>query len=65
MLFAGARLGGCKFYRGIELCDTPGERWGHGAAMFNDNTMLIYGGYGHRYKNIYIHSMQLLLQKFR
>jgi hypothetical protein len=45
----GARLGGCKFYRGIELCDTPGERWGHGAAMFDDNTMLIYGGYGHRY----------------
>ncbi|KAG5189572.1 hypothetical protein JKP88DRAFT_259972 [Tribonema minus] len=48
LLHEGARLGGCKFYRGLEVCSTPGERWGQGAAAFDDGTMLIYGGYSHR-----------------
>lgn len=45
VLHPGARLGGCKYFRGEELCTVPSERWGHAAAMFDDNTMLIYGGY--------------------
>jgi len=30
---------------GRRKCETPSERWGHSAAMMNDTTMLIYGGY--------------------
>ena len=30
---------------GREICSAPSERWQHGAAMFNDSTMLIYGGF--------------------
>ncbi|CAM9413451.1 unnamed protein product, partial [Chrysoparadoxa australica] len=43
----GCLLGGCKFYRGQEICNLPSERYGHGAALFDDSTMLIYGGYSH------------------
>ncbi len=30
---------------GTEVCTAPGERWYHAAAMFDDKTMLIYGGF--------------------
>ena len=33
---------------GREVCPVPSERWQHGAAMFNDSTMLIYGGFSQR-----------------
>ena len=41
----GAWQGDCKMVRGQEICEAPSERWLHGAAMFNDSTMLIYGGF--------------------
>jgi len=48
VMHAGATHGGCSYYLGREICDVPYERWYHSAAMFNDSTMLIYGGYSHR-----------------
>ncbi|CAM9574615.1 unnamed protein product, partial [Discosporangium mesarthrocarpum] len=48
VIHEGARHGGCEFVRGTEICKTPTERWGHGAAMFDDGTMIVYGGYSHR-----------------
>jgi hypothetical protein len=47
VLHGGDRDGACKFMNGKSVCFTPSERWHHGAAMFDDNTMLIYGGFSH------------------
>jgi len=44
----GSWQGACKMVLGREICETPSERWLHGAAMFNDSTMLIYGGFSQR-----------------
>ena len=40
--------GGCRMVLGREICSVPAERWQHGTAMFNDSTMLIYGGFSQR-----------------
>jgi len=48
VLHPGDRDGACQFKNGREVCFTPGERWHHGAAMFDDDTMLIYGGFSHQ-----------------
>ena len=45
--------GGCKNFiegrRGTrEICTVPSERYFHGAARFNDSTMVIYGGFSNR-----------------
>jgi hypothetical protein len=45
LLHAGSRFGGCTSIQGEKICYVPGERWEHTAAMFNDDTMIIYGGY--------------------
>lgn len=29
-------------------CKVPSERWRQGAALFDDNTMIVYGGYSQR-----------------
>ena len=44
----GAIDGECKIVLGRTICTVPTERWLHGAAMFNDTTMLIYGGFSQR-----------------
>lgn len=44
----GAEDGECKIILGRLICTVPTERWLHGAAMFNDTTMLIYGGFSQR-----------------
>ncbi|KAH8092270.1 hypothetical protein JL720_5238 [Aureococcus anophagefferens] len=44
----GRDRGGCKYILGREICTHPSERWLHGAAMFLDSTMLIYGGFSQR-----------------
>lgn len=44
----GAWEGGCKNVMGREICEVPGARWLHGAAMFDDETMLIYGGFSQK-----------------
>mmetsp|Transcript_19480 Transcript_19480/g.56810 ORF Transcript_19480/g.56810 Transcript_19480/m.56810 type:complete len:847 (-) Transcript_19480:215-2755(-) len=48
LLHPGAR--DCKNYLGsaLEICSVPSERYFHGAAVFNDSTMLVYGGFSHR-----------------
>ena len=51
-LHPGVKLGGCQTVReegaeDIRVCDTPSERWGHGAAMLDESTLLIYGGFSH------------------
>lgn len=48
MLHKGAEEGACEIILGREICTVPTERWLHGAAMFNDSTMLIYGGFSQR-----------------
>ena len=48
ILHPGARNGACVFQAGKEICTTPSERWHHGSAMFDDMTMLIYGGFSQR-----------------
>ena len=40
--------GACKIVLGVEICNVPSERWMHGAAMYDDGTMLIYGGFSQR-----------------
>lgn len=47
VLHSGERRGGCRMEGDDWLCHIPGERWGHGAAMLNASTMLIYGGFSH------------------
>ena len=44
----GGIEGACKIVLGVEICTTPSERWMHGAAMYDDGTMLIYGGFSQR-----------------
>lgn len=48
LLMQGAKDGGCYFVMGEEVCTHPSERWMHGAALFNDTTMVIYGGFSPR-----------------
>ena len=48
VLHAGGIEGSCKMVLGEEICTVPSERWMHGAAMFDDGTMLIYGGFSQR-----------------
>ena len=46
VLHPGATYGGCRIESNENrICDAPGERWRHGAAMFNDHIMIIYGGF--------------------
>jgi len=45
---SGARNGACVFQSGKEICTVPSERWHHGSAMFDDRTMLIFGGFSQR-----------------
>eukprot|EP00520_Triparma_pacifica_P000336 CAMPEP_0118648420 /NCGR_PEP_ID=MMETSP0785-20121206/9146_1 /TAXON_ID=91992 /ORGANISM="Bolidomonas pacifica, Strain CCMP 1866" /LENGTH=1030 /DNA_ID=CAMNT_0006540611 /DNA_START=234 /DNA_END=3323 /DNA_ORIENTATION=+ len=47
-LHEGARNGACVFQNGKEICTVPSERWHHGSAMFDDQTMLIFGGFSPR-----------------
>ena len=58
-LHPGAKLGGCRTVSESNnasgesnngthrICDTPSERWGHGAALLNESTLLVYGGFSH------------------
>ncbi|KAJ8605840.1 hypothetical protein CTAYLR_000511 [Chrysophaeum taylorii] len=48
LLNLGAFRGGCKIIMGRELCTHPAERWEHGAARFDDGTMLVYGGFAQK-----------------
>ena len=48
VLDPGAVNGGCRIVMGQEICSTPSERHHHGAAIFNDSTMVVYGGFSHR-----------------
>lgn len=43
-----APLGGCDIIDAVEFCTHPSERYLHGSAMFNDGTLLVYGGFSHR-----------------
>ena len=45
VLNSGQRYGGCRDGENGRVCDVPSERWGHGAAMIDSNTMVVYGGY--------------------
>ena len=47
LIHPGAIYGGCRINNGTRVCDTPAERWRHGAAMLNNNSMLVYGGFSH------------------
>ena len=48
VLKPGVIDGGCQILAGNEICTAPSERWHHGSAMFDDQTMLIYGGFSQR-----------------
>eukprot|EP01084_Bolivina_argentea_P291148 500364_1 len=48
LLHIGARHDGCTLVGEEEFCSVPSERWGHVSAIFNDDTMVVYGGYSHR-----------------
>lgn len=45
VLHPGIRYGGCREEGEQRVCDAPSERWGHGAAMIDSDTMVVYGGY--------------------
>lgn len=47
ILHPGLTFGGCNNEQGEHVCETPSERYGHGAAMLNASTMAVYGGYSH------------------
>jgi hypothetical protein len=47
-LDTGSINGGCRIVMGVEVCTHPSERWLHRAEIFQDSTMLIYGGFSHR-----------------
>ena len=47
-LDAGAKDGGCRIVMGEEICTHPSERWLQRAEIFDDSTMLVYGGFSHR-----------------
>ena len=40
-------ISGCTNQKGFNVCTVPSERWNHGAAMINQTTMIVYGGYSH------------------
>ena len=42
----GAPMGGCKLVNGVYVCSHPTERVHHGAGIFGDGTLFIYGGFG-------------------
>ncbi|KAJ0396220.1 hypothetical protein P43SY_001509 [Pythium insidiosum] len=42
---AGAEWGGCKIVFGARVCSHPSERWFHRAEVFQDDSMLVYGGF--------------------
>ena len=44
----GAHQGGCEYKLNILVCTTPSERYNHGAVVFEDGAMFVYGGYGQR-----------------
>jgi len=47
-LHNGIVFGGCSTNdAGEKVCEAPSERYGHGAAMLDEKTMVIYGGYSH------------------
>ena len=48
LLHPGAPEGGCVIQLGILVCNVPSERYNHAAAMFDDGTMYVYGGYSTR-----------------
>jgi hypothetical protein len=44
----GMTFGGCNNEGEDEIvCQTPSERYGHGAAVVDESTMAVYGGYSH------------------
>lgn len=45
ILDPGKTFGGCDNNSGELVCQTPSERYGHGAAMLNETTMAVYGGF--------------------
>ena len=55
VLHPGAKYGGCRNEESdaqddqnnnVErVCDVPSERWEHSAAMIDESTMIVYGGY--------------------
>lgn len=45
ILHPGKTFGGCNKENGELVCETPSERYGHGAVMLNETTMAVYGGY--------------------
>lgn len=48
ILHQGMTFGGCNNEDGEKVvCETPSERYGHGAAMIDEKTMAVYGGYSH------------------
>lgn len=48
LLHAGGAEGGCTIELGILVCTVPSERYHHGAVMYNDQTMYVYGGFSER-----------------
>lgn len=48
LLDAGGFEGGCTIELGILVCTVPSERYQHGAVMYNDQTMYVYGGFSQR-----------------
>lgn len=47
ILHPGMIFGGCTNENGEHTCETPSERYGHGATMLDATTMAVYGGYSH------------------
>ncbi|KAL3794138.1 hypothetical protein HJC23_012845 [Cyclotella cryptica] len=45
ILHAGKTFGGCNNDDGEQVCETPSERFGHGATLVDNMTMAVYGGY--------------------
>lgn len=48
LLHTGAENAMCSMQLGVEACEIPSGRWHHGAAAFEDHTVLIYGGFSQR-----------------
>ena len=42
---AGAPIGGCRIDTGEYVCSHPNERYDHSAAIFDDGTLFVYGGF--------------------
>ncbi|KAL7553832.1 hypothetical protein ACHAWF_017166 [Thalassiosira exigua] len=47
ILHEGMEFGGCNNEGGELVCQGPSERYGHCAAMLDESTMAVYGGYSH------------------